>query len=215
RGRHMVTTTVTGMTAAKMLTIQDMSVNTGHVNGAGHLILTQYGGATIDAGLVKGAQGDIGPTGSGFVICTSSTRPAVTAGDEGLAIYETDTDLVRIWDGTRWAPPPYVICTATTRPSVASAAEGVTIYETDTNRRYMWSGTRWIPLGPLVCTSTSRPTDLTTAEEGFKIYENDTKLDYTWTGSAWTKPWGFPWGQLKYIQKVANSTPIAGPGLVP
>lgn len=36
-------------------------------------------------------------------ICTSSTRPA--APFDGQKIYETDTDLEWVWDGSSWTPP--------------------------------------------------------------------------------------------------------------
>ena len=36
-------------------------------------------------------------------VCTSSTRP--TSPFEGQAIYETDTDLMLIWNGTAWVVP--------------------------------------------------------------------------------------------------------------
>ncbi len=44
--------TITGMTAAKMLEIQNSSVVSGAVNGSEHLILTKYDGSTIDAGSI-------------------------------------------------------------------------------------------------------------------------------------------------------------------
>lgn len=59
--------TVTGMTAAAMLAIANASVVSGAVNsGTGHLILTERGGGTIDAGNVIGPPGTGGgpPTGA-------------------------------------------------------------------------------------------------------------------------------------------------------
>jgi len=44
--------TVTGMTAAKMLEIQNSSIISGTIDGSDHLILTNYGGGTVDAGLM-------------------------------------------------------------------------------------------------------------------------------------------------------------------
>lgn len=45
--------TVTGMTAAKMLEIQNATIVSGHIDGSDHLILTNYGGGTVDAGLIS------------------------------------------------------------------------------------------------------------------------------------------------------------------
>jgi hypothetical protein len=36
------------------------------------------------------------------IICTSGTRPTLTAGDEGIEIYETDTKERLHWNGTAW-----------------------------------------------------------------------------------------------------------------
>ena len=46
---------------------------------------------------VVGAQSIVRPG-----VCTSSTRPASPY--DGQVIYETDTDLVRIWNGSTWVP---------------------------------------------------------------------------------------------------------------
>lgn len=54
--------TVTGLTAARMLEIEAASVVDGEIVGD-HLILTQHDGTPIDAGVVVGPQGDIGPVG--------------------------------------------------------------------------------------------------------------------------------------------------------
>lgn len=40
-------------------------------------------------------------------VCTSSTRPASPF--EGQAIYETDTDLMFIYNGTMWVNPPSIV----------------------------------------------------------------------------------------------------------
>lgn len=54
---------VTGMTASAMEAIAVASIVSGLVNGAGHLILTDHGGGTHDAGDVIGPQGPTGATG--------------------------------------------------------------------------------------------------------------------------------------------------------
>lgn len=61
--------------------------------------------------------GKVGPAGSGVSShedvtnsimhvrrVTSSTRPTVSSSDEGLIIYETDTNRMYRWDGTAWLP---------------------------------------------------------------------------------------------------------------
>lgn len=57
--------TVTGLTAARMLEIEDASVVDGAVNGSGNLILTTHGGGTIDAGNVIGPEGPPGGSAAG------------------------------------------------------------------------------------------------------------------------------------------------------
>jgi len=141
--------TVTGLTKERMIAMEAATVIDGNVSD-NNLILVTRGGTNIDAGNVRGP---MGPGGSGFTICTSTTRPTLVAGDEGKAIYETDTDLTRIWTGTRWKLQERIICTSTTRPTgLVAADEGVVIYETDTNMEFFWTGTAWqgagaIPLG--------------------------------------------------------------------
>lgn len=59
--------TVTGLTAARMLEIEDASVVSGEINGSGHLILTTFGGDEIDAGPVLGTIPDASETVKGIV----------------------------------------------------------------------------------------------------------------------------------------------------
>lgn len=56
--------TVTGFTAAKTQEIYNESITGGTVNGLGELILTKRGGGTVNAGSVKGPQGNPGTAGS-------------------------------------------------------------------------------------------------------------------------------------------------------
>lgn len=127
-------TTVTGFTAARMLEIENSTVVGGEVIGD-NLQLTTRDGTPIDAGDVRGP---VGPAGSGFIICTSTTRPALDPGDAGTAIYETDTKLRRYWQGTFWRTQEVIVCTSTTRPVMGDFDDGIRIYETDTNREYYW-----------------------------------------------------------------------------
>lgn len=58
----MAITTITGLTAQRMIQIEQNSVVSGRVEGD-QLILTTRGGAPITAGSVKGPKGDPGPYG--------------------------------------------------------------------------------------------------------------------------------------------------------
>lgn len=166
-------TTVTGLTAARMEEIEDASVVDGNVVG-NNLHLVTHGGTVIDAGNVRGP---IGPSGSAFTICTSTTRPTgLTLADEGLAIYEKDTNLTRIWAGSRWRTQNRIICTSTTRPTGFDAAdEGIEIYETDTGREYIWNGGTWVlDSRAYMLSETIRTVDstlITTAEHEFSGYD--------------------------------------------
>lgn len=58
-------------------------------------------------------------------VCTSSTRPASPY--EGQMIYETDTDMVALWNGSAWR---YIASTTATSGSVLQVVEGN--YSTET-----------------------------------------------------------------------------------
>lgn len=64
-------TTVTGLTADRMLAIEDASVIDGDVVGD-NLILTKHDGTQINAGNVRGPQGNEGPTGSDLDVITAA-----------------------------------------------------------------------------------------------------------------------------------------------
>jgi hypothetical protein len=64
-------TTVTGLTADRMLAIEAASVVDGDVDASGNLILTQHGGTQINAGNVKGPPGPQGPVGSMLSVVTA------------------------------------------------------------------------------------------------------------------------------------------------
>jgi hypothetical protein len=136
--------TVTGLTAERMIEMENATVIDGDVVG-NDLVLRTRDGTQINAGNVRGPQGPAGLNGAGHIICTSTTRPSLVAGDEGKTIYETDTDLVRTWTGTRWKLQERIICTYATRPTgLGTVDDGIAIYETDTNDEYVWSGTTWV-----------------------------------------------------------------------
>ena len=60
-------------------------------------------------------------TGIRTGVCTSSTRP--TAPYEGQMIYETDTDMVAIWNCTAWR---YIAATTPTNGTVLQIVQGTT-----------------------------------------------------------------------------------------
>jgi hypothetical protein len=126
-----------------MIAMENATVIDGDVV-ADELILKTRDGTPINAGNVRGPVGPSGANGSGYIVCTSTTRPSLLPSDEGKAIYETDTDLVRTWTGTRWKLQEYIICTSTTRPAgLVAQDEGVKIYEVDTKKEFLWTGSDW------------------------------------------------------------------------
>jgi hypothetical protein len=62
-------------------------------------------------------------------VCTSTTRP--TAPYEGQMIYETDTDITRFWNGSRWVSQPTTVgyqsrtSTYTVYAGVITSASGI------------------------------------------------------------------------------------------
>jgi len=140
--------TVTGLTAERMIAMENATVVSGAVVGS-NLILHTKDGGTINAGIVAGP---MGPSGAAFIVCTSTTRPTLTAPEAGKAIYETDTKLIRVWTGTVWKLQEKIICTSGTRPAMTAGDEGVKIYETNTDLEYVWSGTAWVSKGDVSIT---------------------------------------------------------------
>jgi hypothetical protein len=61
-------------------------------------------------------------------VCTSTTRP--TAPYEGQMIYETDTDMVAIWNGTAWR---YISATTPTNGTVLQTVVGTNSTTTTNN----------------------------------------------------------------------------------
>jgi len=72
-------TTVTSLTADRMLAIEAASVVDGDVDASGNLILTKHDGTQINAGSVKGPKGDPGPVGSDLVVLN-----AISVSDVGI-----------------------------------------------------------------------------------------------------------------------------------
>lgn len=68
-----------------------------------------------------------------IIMVTSTTRPTGSSLFSGLMIYETDTNLVYVYNGAAWIlyPRSAIICTSITRPP--APVVGTLIYETDTS----------------------------------------------------------------------------------
>lgn len=116
---------VTGYTAAHMDAMMDDNIVDARID-IDHLILIKRDLSEVDAGVVGGTAGPAGP--SSIIVCTSTTRPSGGALFEGLAIYETDTDSVYIYDGSSWIP--WLITgawTSYTPALVQSSAVGKTV----------------------------------------------------------------------------------------
>lgn len=69
-------------------------------------------------------------------VCTSTTRP--TAPYEGQMIYETDTDMVAIWNGSAWR---YISATTPTNGTVLQVVSNTYTTETST------TSTSWVTTG--------------------------------------------------------------------
>lgn len=77
--------TVTGYTAARMQEIIDTTIQSGSIDGNGHLILTTYNGTLIDAGPVLGTVPDASDTIKGIVELATNAE-AITGTDTVRAI---------------------------------------------------------------------------------------------------------------------------------
>jgi hypothetical protein len=56
------------------------------------------------------------------IVCTSSTRP--TSPNEGMTIYETDTDVYRTWTGTAWRIGYSIGAWTSFTPTIAAVSTG-------------------------------------------------------------------------------------------
>lgn len=121
--------TVTGLTAERMEAIEDASIVSGAIDGSGHLILTNHGGGTIDAGsalpalptasdTVKGivelatdAETSTGTdatravTPHGLTAAVGSLVPSATTSVQGKVELATDTETITGTDATRAVTP--------------------------------------------------------------------------------------------------------------
>lgn len=195
--------TVTGLTADRMQEIIDATIIDANVVGD-DLVLTLYDSTTVNVGNVRGP---MGPGGTLFDVVTSSTRPTLTAPDEGYVIYETDTNLTRIWTGSRWKLQERIIGASTSRPAMVSADQGVVLYETDTGLEYIWTGTTWLLTSahmPLFANAAARDAAIGSGDRklGMTVWQTAEGGLFTWNGTAWK---GQPNGDLGYVKKTTNS----------
>lgn len=80
--------TVNGLTAERMIQIENSSVTSGLVDAQGRLILKTRGNDIIDAGIVRGPQGDFGPTGT-VSMFAGATAPVGYLICDGAAVSRT------------------------------------------------------------------------------------------------------------------------------
>jgi hypothetical protein len=71
---------VTVLTAARTIEIEDAIITDASIDGSGHLILTRNDTTTVDAGLAKGAQGVAGVSGAIAVDDLEDVPPGTPAG---------------------------------------------------------------------------------------------------------------------------------------
>lgn len=92
---------ITGLTAARMLSIEGASVVSGTINAAGHLILTKKDGTTIDAGSALPALPDASTTQKGIVeLATGAETDAGTDSTRAATPASLVKKLVTYIDGT-------------------------------------------------------------------------------------------------------------------
>ena len=81
-------------------------------------------------------------------VCTSTTRP--TSPYEGQMIYETDTDMVAIWNGTAWR---YVSATTPTNGTVLQVVTATTTTQTSSSSATYIDTTLAVSITPKSSTS--------------------------------------------------------------
>jgi hypothetical protein len=133
----------------------------------------------------------------GFALVTSSTRPATPWA--GQAIFETDTDLAFVWDGTAWMPSGGGGSIEISATAPASPGEGDLWWDSDNGKLYIYyndgTSSQWVDAaGPSVAVQSTAPTG----------YEGQLWLDDT-DGSMYvyyTDPGG---GSSSWIGAVSRS----------
>ena len=142
---------------------------------------------------------DLIDSAAGFTICTSSTRPGSPW--SGQVIYETDTGLSLVWDGSAWQPAGGGAGGGVTISSTAPASPsaGDLWWDSDDGEMYLYyddgSSQQWVSAaGPSVAVQSTAPTG----------YEGQLWLDDT-DGSMYvyyTDPGG---GSSQWIGAVSRS----------
>jgi hypothetical protein len=106
--------TVTGYTASRIQEIEDQAIIGGHITGD-NLILERNNGGTVNAGNVRGPQGNVGPSGSvGGTVGANDNRIVRSDGTAGTVVQGS---LASIDDVGRITAP---LMTVTTAPSVST-----------------------------------------------------------------------------------------------
>ena len=134
---------------------------------------------------------------AGFKLVTSATRPATPWA--GQAIFETDTDLAFVWDGTAWMPSGGGGSIEISATAPASPGEGDLWWDSDNGKLYIYyndgTSSQWVDAaGPSVAVQSTAPTG----------YEGQLWLDDT-DGSMYvyyTDPGG---GSSSWIGAVSRS----------
>ena len=82
----------------------------------------------------------------GVIVCTSSTRPSTPW--NGMSIYETDTQALKVWDGDSWEgnSPGILIGLSSAKPNPVQPNQ--MFYEIDTGLTVVWNGTTWLRINP-------------------------------------------------------------------
>jgi len=105
---------------------------------------------------------DLIDSAAGFTICTSSTRPGSPW--SGQVIYETDTGLSLVWDGSAWQPAGGGAGGGVTISSTAPASPsaGDLWWDSDDGEMYLYyddgSSQQWVSAaGPSVAVQSTAP----------------------------------------------------------
>jgi hypothetical protein len=133
----------------------------------------------------------------GFALVTSTTRPSTPWA--GQAIFETDTDLAFVWDGTAWMPSGGGGSIEISATAPSSPGEGDLWWDSDNGKLYIYyndgTSSQWVDAaGPSVAVQSTAPTG----------YEGQLWLDDT-DGSMYvyyTDPGG---GSSSWIGAVSRS----------
>ena len=147
-----------------------------------------------------GASSILGVGGIRQGVCTSTTRP--TAPYAGQQIYETDTNLAYIWNGSSWVR--VYTTPVTTKGDVLTYSTVPDRLAVGTNNHALMAdsststGLKW-STNPVVCTSSTRPSS---PYNGMFIYETDTNMTLQYRTSSWV----LPWEQRFARTTLANST---------